>query len=85
MGLLLISRFTVQEAIRRWLFVAVAILSVVLIGLFAILLHVAVATISAPDPYEQQIALLTGGIAVSVLSMWLVYVLVSVLTIVLTA
>ena len=85
MGLLLISRFTVQEAIRRWLFVAVAILSIVLVGLFALLLNVAVGTISAPDPYTRQISLLTGGIAMSVLSMWLVYVLVSVLTIVLTA
>ena len=85
MGLLLITRFTLQEAVRRWLFVAVAILSILLIGLFAILLNVAVGTITASNAYERQLSLLTGGIAISVLSMWLVYVLTSVLTIVLTA
>jgi ABC-type transport system involved in multi-copper enzyme maturation permease subunit len=85
MGLLLITRFTLQEAVRRWLFVAVAILSVVMIGLFSILLNIAVSTIVPSNSYNTQIALLSGGIAISVLSMWLVYVLTSVLTIVLTA
>ena len=45
MGLLLMTRFTLQEAIRRRLFFAVLILSVLMLGAFSLLLHQAISAI----------------------------------------
>ena len=87
MGLLLITRFTLQEAIRRRLFLAVVLLSVLMLGAFAILLKVAtdLSLSNNSGDIDPQLYLLAGGIIISILVTWMVYLLSSVLTIVMTA
>lgn len=88
MGLLLITRFTLQEAIRRKLFLAVVILSALLLVAFTILLNIAVniaATGGGANGTNTQLELLSAGVVITILAIWLVYLLSSLLTIVLTA
>jgi ABC-type transport system involved in multi-copper enzyme maturation permease subunit len=87
MGLLLITRFTLQEAMRRRLFLAVLILSILMMGGFAILLHIAVniQLSSGGGTLDPRLELLGGGVVISILVIWLVYLLSSLLTILMTA
>src|SRR6266446_7752400 len=91
MPLLLIARFTLQEAIRRRLFLAVIILSALLLVAFIILLSVAInffqsqsATANGGN-LSPQLFLISGGVFFDILMIWMVYLLSSLLTIVLTA
>jgi ABC-type transport system involved in multi-copper enzyme maturation permease subunit len=89
--MLLITRFTLLEAIRRRLFLAVLVLSLVIVGAFATLLHIAI-TSSLNGPVgiadgtpNPQLYLLGEGVIITELSIWMVYLLSSTLTIVFTA
>jgi ABC-type transport system involved in multi-copper enzyme maturation permease subunit len=87
MGLLYITRFTLLEAFRRRLFLAVLILSVVIVAAFATLLllvlHSPLNT-STTVP-NTQLYILGEGAILTVLAIWMVYLLSSTLTIVFTA
>src|SRR5436853_4686737 len=93
MPLLLITRFTLQEALRRKLFLAVIILSALLLIAFIILLSIAINLLQSNNSgagnggggLSSQLFLLSGGIFFDILMIWLVYLLSSLLTIVLTA
>lgn len=85
MGLLLITRFTLQEAIRRRLFLSVVILSTLLLAAFAILLNIAVNMVQPDGGTSARLQLLGGGVVITILVTWLVYLLSSLLTILLTA
>ena len=87
MGLLLITRFTLLEAIRRRLFLAVAILSILILAAFTILLRIVinVSLGSNNSGTNTQLFLLGGGVLITVLAIWMVYLLSSTLTIVFTA
>jgi ABC-type transport system involved in multi-copper enzyme maturation permease subunit len=86
MGLLLITRFTFQEALRRKIFLAVVILSAVMAIVFAILLNIAVnVQTSNEGNLDPKLGLLAAGIIISILVTWLVYLLSSLLTILMTA
>ena len=74
MGLLLITRFTLLEAIRRRLFLAVLLLSILIIAAFTILLSIII-NVSVPadgSGTSQQLVLLGGGVIMTVLSLWMV-------------
>jgi len=87
MGLLLITRFTLLEAIRRRLFLAVVILSILILTAFSILLSIVVnvSQSSNDNGNDTQLYLLGGGVIITVLAIWMVYLLSSTLTIVFTA
>lgn len=91
MALVLITRFTLLEAIRRRLFLAIIILSALLLVAFIILLSIAIHLIQSNSPtanggtLSPQLFLLSGGVFFDILMIWLVYLLSSLLTIVLTA
>jgi len=87
MGLLLITRFTLLEAIRRRLFLAVVILSILILAAFTILLSIVinVSLGSNDNGADTQLYLLGGGVIITVLAIWMVYLLSSTLTIVFTA
>lgn len=87
MGLLLITHFTLLEAVRRRLFLAVVILSILIIGAFTILLSIVinVSLSSSGGGTDTQLYLLAGGVIITVLAIWMVYLLSSTLTIVFTA
>jgi ABC-type transport system involved in multi-copper enzyme maturation permease subunit len=91
MALALITRFTLQEAIRRRLFLAVIILSTLLLVVFTILLSIAINLIQSTSStanggtLSPQLFLISGGVFFDILMTWLVYLLSSLLTIVLTA
>ena len=87
MGLLLITRFTLLEAIRRRLFLAVIILSILILAAFTILLSIVinVSLGSNGSGTDTQLYLLGGGVIITVLAIWMVYLLSSTLTIVFTA
>ncbi len=85
MGLLLIARFTLKEAIRRRLFLAVLILSAFMLGGFALLFNYMINRSRIPygiDPHLYEIAL---GAFVTVPIIWFVYLLGSLLTIIMCA
>jgi ABC-type transport system involved in multi-copper enzyme maturation permease subunit len=87
MRLLLITRFTFQEALRRRLFLAVVILSIVLLIAFTLLLNAALNTMitdAARNAVPSQWDVLGAGIYVSLPAIWLVYMLSSILTVFLT-
>jgi ABC-type transport system involved in multi-copper enzyme maturation permease subunit len=87
MGLLLIARFTLLEAARRRLFLAVLVLSIVIVAAFTILLRVVVnVSLSSGDGgTNTQLFVLGGGAIITVLAIWMVYLLCSTLTIVFSA
>ncbi|MDQ2903177.1 MAG: ABC transporter permease subunit [Chloroflexota bacterium] len=87
MGLLLITRFTMQEVLRRWLFLALLLISLLLVGVFALLFNITVDQVLAnhnPDT-TPQMAVLTNAIVISVLATWAAYLMSSTLTIFVTA
>ena len=88
MGLVLITRFTFLEALRRRLFLAVVILSLLLLIAYTLLLHVLVGSLvstQGTSGYSVQFALLAGGMFISLPSIWIVYLLSGILVIFLTA
>ena len=91
MALALITRFTLQEAIRRRLFLAVLILSGLLLAAFTILLSIAINLLQSNSStanggtLSPRLFLLSGGVFFDILMIWLAYLLSSLLTIVLTA
>ena len=86
MKLLLITRFTIQEALRKRLFLAVIILSTLIIIAYSLLLHTALGTLNTDrSSISSQLVILSVGVIVTVLVTWLVYLLSSLLAIVLTA
>ena len=88
MRLLSITRFTFQEVLRRRLFLAVVLLSMLLLVAYALLLRAVVASYipqMASEGFSVQLALLAGGMFISVPSIWLVYLLSGILAIFLTA
>jgi ABC-type transport system involved in multi-copper enzyme maturation permease subunit len=88
MGIVLIARFTIQEAFHRWLLCAMLLLNLLLLVFFALVLHSAYTSMAASpatqDQNTSQITLLIFNVGVSILSMWAVYLLCGALTIVLT-
>lgn len=90
MGLLLITRFTLQEAIRRKLFLAMTILSVLMLILFTLLLNFAIGQIGdaannpGVPPLQLQQTVILAGVAVEFPAMWLVYLISGASTIFLT-
>ena len=87
MNLLLITRFTLLEAIRRRLFLAVMILSILILTAFTILLTIVVneALANPTNGTDSHYVLLGGGVVITVLVMWMLYLLSSMLTIVFSA
>jgi ABC-type transport system involved in multi-copper enzyme maturation permease subunit len=89
MGLLLMARFTVQEVLRRRLFLALFLLSVLLIVAYAFLLHAAIDAALSKPPVEggvtRDLLLWVSGIFLSIPSVWLVYLISGMLTIFLAA
>jgi ABC-type transport system involved in multi-copper enzyme maturation permease subunit len=87
MNILLITRFTLLEAIRRRLFLAVIILSILILTAFTILLTIVVNTAlsNQNNGTDPRYLLLGGGIIVTVLVIWMLYLLSSMLTIVFSA
>ncbi len=87
MNLLLITRFTLLEAIRRRLFLAVIILSILILAAFTILLTIVVndALANPNSGTDAHYMLLGGGVIITVLVMWMLYLLSSMLTIVFSA
>ena len=87
MNVMLITRFTLLEAIRRRLFLAVIILSILILTAFTILLTIVVNTAlsNQNNGTDPRYLLLGGGIIVTVLVIWMLYLLSSMLTIVFSA
>jgi len=87
MGLLYITRFTLLEAIRRRLFLAVIILSILIITAFSILLSIVINNSQGDNNNgnNAQLQLLGAGVIITLLAIWMVYLLSSTLTIVFTA
>jgi ABC-type transport system involved in multi-copper enzyme maturation permease subunit len=87
MRLLLITRFTLLEAIRRRLFLAVIILSILILAAFTILLTIVVndALANPNNGTDSHLMLLGGGVIITILVMWMLYLLSSMLTIVFSA
>lgn len=87
MRLLLITRFTLLEAIRRRLFLAVIILSILILAAFTILLNIVIndALANQDSGTNTHYLLLGGGVVITVLVIWMLYLLSSTLTIVFSA
>lgn len=88
MGLLIIARFTVQEALRRWIFLAVVLLSILLLTVFTLLLKAMADSstqVAIREGLYPQLYLLAGGIFVSVPAVWLAYLISGILAIFFTA
>ena len=87
MGWLLITRFTLQEAIRRRLFLTMAILTLLMLVLFGLLIHAAIDRMQAnhvANGTDPTLPTIYAGIAITILAMWLVYLVISTMTIFLT-
>lgn len=83
MGLLLIMRFTLKEAIRRRIFLAVVLLSLLMLAGFTILFSFLLASSSTPSYIDAQTFFLGIGAFMTVPTTWLVYLLSSLLTVLL--
>ncbi len=87
MGWLLITRFTIQEAIRRRLFLTMAILTLLMLFLFGLLISAAISRMNEANlanGTDPTLPKLYAGIAITILAMWLVYLVISTMTIFLT-
>ncbi|HZU70209.1 MAG TPA: ABC transporter permease subunit [Ktedonobacteraceae bacterium] len=86
MGLLLITRFTIQEAFHRWLLLAMLVLNILLLAVFALMLNAAysIQLANAPNHSDPQLFLLEFDVVISILSVWAAYLLSGALTIVLS-
>src|SRR5215472_1772344 len=86
MGLLLMARFTVQEVLRRRLFLALFLLSMLLLSGYTFLLHFALVAATtgrsnAVGGVISDLQLWVAGLIVSIPSVWLVYLISGMLTI----
>jgi ABC-type transport system involved in multi-copper enzyme maturation permease subunit len=86
MGILLMARFTLQEAFHRWLLLAMLLLNILLLSVFALMLNSVYTSevARASSQADPQLTLLQVSLSVSILSAWAVYLLSGALTIVLT-
>ena len=86
MGLLLITRFTIQEAFHRWLLLAMLLLNILLLAVFALMLNAAYSNelVHAPSQSNPQLFLLEFDLIISILSVWAAYLLSGALAIVLS-
>ena len=84
MGLLLITRFTLQEALRRKLLLAMLILGMLLLGLFAFALQKSIEGINVVRPETSTNSILLLSVALTLPAMWIVFMLSSILTILFT-
>ena len=86
MGLLLITRFTLQEAFHRWLLLAMLLLNILLLAVFALMLNAAYSNelVHAPSQSNPQLFLLEFDLIISILSVWAAYLLSGAMTIVLS-
>src|SRR5450432_353392 len=86
MGILLMARFTLQEAFHRWLLLAMVLLNILLLGVFALMLNSVYTSevARAASEADPQLTLLEISLSISILSAWAVYLLSGALTIVLT-
>ncbi len=86
MGLLLIARFTLQEALRRWILLAILVLSLLLLAVFAFALNSAYVNrlSEVANQSDPQLALVEFDLIVSILSVWAAYMLSGLMTIILT-
>ena len=86
MGILLMARFTLQEAFHRWLLFAMLLLNILLLGVFALMLNSVYTSevARASSQTDPQLTLLPLSLSISILSGWAVYLLSGALTIVLT-
>lgn len=84
MGLLLITRFTLQEAMRKRIFLAVVLLSIIMLIGFAVLFNFVVNVSNGPNGISHELFVLGEGGFMSVPAIWLVYLLSSLLTVLLT-
>lgn len=91
MGILLITRFTLQEIVRRRLFLALLLLNLLFLGIYAFLLSAIVdsnlSRIASGDEQAVNLKLfkLAEGIFTSPPTLWLVYLESGLMTILLTA
>src|SRR5436190_21740354 len=86
MGLLLITRFTIQEAFHRWLLLAMLLLNILLLAVYALMLNAAYSNelVHAPSQSNPQLFLLEFDLIISILSVWAAYLLSGAMTIVLS-
>ena len=85
MGLLLITRFTLQEAIRRRLFLVIVILTALLLVLFILLFSAVLqADLTSNPNINLQLESLASGIMLTLPTLWIVYLQCCVMTIFLT-
>ncbi len=84
MGLLLITRFTIQEALRRKLLLAMLILGLLLLGLFAFALQKSIEGLDIAHPATSSSSILLLSVALTLPAMWIVFMLSSILTILFT-
>ncbi|WP_376797558.1 ABC transporter permease [Thermogemmatispora sp.] len=85
MGWLVIARFTIKEIVRRRIFLAVVILTLLLLGLFTLLLSALVGNLQRVQPADYDLLLLGIGALMAVLASWSVYLQSSLMTLLLTA
>jgi len=83
-NLLLITRFTLQEAMRKRIFLAVVVLSIIMLIGFAILFDFVIDVSNGPNGISRELFVLGEGGFMSVPAIWLVYLLSSLLTVLLT-
>src|SRR5882724_3710357 len=84
MSVLLLTRLTFLEALRKRLFLAIVFLTLLLLVAYYLILHALVdKTITHPNPdsFAVQFSLLGNGIILSLPTMWLVYLITGVLVI----
>ena len=86
MGLLLITRFTIQEAFHRWLLLAMLLLNLLLLAVFALMLNAAYSNQLAHAALQSnpQLSLLEFDMIITILSVWAAYLLSGAMTIVLS-
>src|SRR5207244_12473348 len=86
MGLLLITRFTIQEAFHRWLLLAMLLLNILLLAVLALMLNAAYSNELAHAPLESnpQLFLLELDLIITILSVCAAYLLSGAMTIVLS-
>ena len=86
MGLLLITRFTIQEAFHRWLLLAMLLLDILLLAVFALMLNAAYSNqlAHASSQSNPQLFLLEFDMIITILSVWAAYLLSGAMTIILS-
>jgi ABC-type transport system involved in multi-copper enzyme maturation permease subunit len=86
MGLLLMARFTIQEAFHRWLLLAMLLLNLLLLAVFALMLNAAYTNVlaHAATQSDPQLRLLEFDLTIGILSVWAAHLLSGAMTVVLT-